>query len=397
MSGRKHIHTAPYTIFGEEYIDPEALKQMDEAARLPISLKGSLMPDAHVGYGLPIGGVLATYNSVIPFGVGMDIGCRMCLSIYETPSDIIEKSRSLLEDLLLKETRFGRAEFDDIRGHEILERREFREIPFLRGLRDTARRQLGTSGHGNHFVDIGVLVCEDPSGEEELGLRRQKSKNEPANPCFAILSHSGSRNMGAEIARHYTRVAQEKRGMSGAGKNLAWFDMNEEEGQEYWRAMTLAGDYSAANHRLIHQRLSAAMGEKPLRLIENHHNFAWKDPEDERIIIHRKGATPAEKDSLAIIPGSMTAPAYIVAGLGNESSLRSAAHGAGRLLSRTQAKKMFKRSQLDDKLKHYGVSLLGGDTDESPMAYKDIDRVMIYQKDLVRTIGKFYPKIVRMA
>jgi tRNA-splicing ligase RtcB len=387
MSAKKNIHSAPFNIFGSDYIDPEAIRQMNEAVRLPVSIKGSLMPDAHVGYGLPIGGVLATYNSVIPYGVGMDIGCRMCLSIYNTDPAIIEKSRDMLSDLLSTCTRFGRAEFDDIHEHEILERKEFKEIPFLRTLKDNAHRQLGTSGHGNHFVDIGILHFEAAPGEE---LNERDS-------YFSILSHSGSRHMGAEIAKHYTRVAQEKRGMTGSNKNLAWLQLDEEEGIEYWSAMNLAGDYSAANHRLIHKRLSEALGEVPLKIIENHHNFAWRDPEDEQMIIHRKGATPAEAGYLAIIPGSMTAPAFIVEGLGNESSLRSAAHGAGRLLSRNQAKKKFTRKQLDDKLNHYGVTLIGGNTDESPMAYKNIERVMDYQKDLVRTIGKFYPRIVRMA
>ncbi|HDR67930.1 MAG TPA: RtcB family protein, partial [Bacteroidaceae bacterium] len=376
MSKKKGLYSVPYTIFGNEYIDPEAIRQMDEAVRLPVSLRGALMPDAHVGYGLPIGGVLATYNSIIPFGVGMDIGCRMCLSIYKTDPGIIEKSRSSLADLLMKNTRFGRAEFSDIEGHQILERSEFKEIPFLRTLKDTARQQLGTSGHGNHFVDMGILRFETMEEAEKLDLPVRHHTEESPLLYFSILSHSGSRNMGAQIARHYTRTAQEKRGMSGANKNLAWLDLDEEEGQEYWKAMNLAGDYSAVNHRLIHQRLSGALGETPIKIIENHHNFAWRDPREEHIIIHRKGATPAQKDSLAIIPGSMTAPAYIVSGLGNESSLCSAAHGAGRLLSRNQAKKKIRKNQLDDKLKQSGVTLLGGGADEAPMAYKDINRVM---------------------
>lgn len=386
MSGKQKIKP-PYTVFGAEYIDVEAIKQMDEAIRLPVSVRGALMPDAHVGYGLPIGGVLATYNSVIPFGVGMDIGCRMCLSIYKTEPGYIEMSRTLLVDLLVKNTRFGRAEFDDITDHEILEHKAFEEVPFLKTLRDVAWRQLGTSGHGNHFVDLGILQVNE--GSSTLNLDK--------GSYFAILSHSGSRNMGAQIARHYTEVAQKIRGMTGSNRNLAWLNLDEEAGTEYWKAMNLAGEYSAANHRIIHRRLSLALGESPVKIVENHHNFAWQDPEEEQIIIHRKGATPAEKGVLAIIPGSMTAPAYVTEGLGNEISLNSAAHGAGRLLSRNRAKKEFSRKRMDHELDKHGVNLIGGDTDESPMAYKDIDRVMMYQQELVRPIGKFFPKIVRMA
>lgn len=386
MSGKKNIQP-PYRIFGGDYIDAETIQQMDEAIRLPVSIRGALMPDAHVGYGLPIGGVLATYNSIIPFGVGMDIGCRMCLSIYKIEPHRIDKSRSQIIDLLVKYTRFGRAEFDDIAEHEILEHKAFREVPFLRTLKDIAWRQLGTSGHGNHFVDIGILHLDIDSDTLDLAK----------GSYFAILSHSGSRNMGAQIARHYTQVAQEKRGMTGGNRNLAWLNLDEEEGEEYWEAMNLAGEYSATNHRIIHKRLAGALGESPIKIVENHHNFAWRDPEEKHIIIHRKGATPAEKGLLAIIPGSMTAPAYIVEGLGNETSLQSAAHGAGRLLSRNRAKKEFSRKHLDHELEKHNVTLIGGDTDEAPMAYKDIDRVMNYQRELVQTIGKFFPRIVRMA
>jgi tRNA-splicing ligase RtcB (3'-phosphate/5'-hydroxy nucleic acid ligase) len=215
---------------------------------------------------------------------------------------------------------------------------------------------------------------------------------------FAVLSHSGSRNFGAEVCKHYTRVAKEKLDISGEGARLAWLDLNSEEGQEYWAAMQLAGDYSHASHRIIHRRLAEALGENPVILIENHHNFAWKEQLDtgEELVIHRKGATPAGIGDTGIIPGTMASPAFIVAGKGNRESLRSAAHGAGRLMSRNQAKKSFTESQLKNYLKEQGVELLGGGPDESPFAYKDINKVMESQKDLVEVLGVFYPKIVRM-
>ncbi len=380
---------AGFKIFGEDQIDPEAIRQMEMAISLPISLKGALMPDAHVGYGLPIGGVLATYNSVIPYGVGMDIGCRMCLSVFSFPPEKIQKDRDLIKNILINETRFGFAEFDDVKDHEILERKEFKEIKFLKSLKQKFYDQLGTSGHGNHFVDIGYIKIPEYS---------ELIKIQPGE-YFAVLSHSGSRNFGSEVCKHYTRIAKDKLDLSGEAAQLAWLELDTQEGQEYWAAMNLAGDYSHANHRIIHQRLSKAFGEEPLTIIENHHNFAWKEKLDtgEEVIIHRKGATPAGIGDVGIIPGTMASPAFIVAGKGNEESLNSAAHGAGRLMSRKKAKKTFNFGQMKKYLEEQGIMLLGSGVDESPFAYKDIHQVMEYQKDLVEVLGNFYPKIVRMA
>lgn len=380
--------TLEFKIYGAENIDPEAIRQMELAMKLPISVKGALMPDAHLGYGLPIGGVLATYNAVIPYGVGMDIGCRMCLSVFPAPPKKIEVERERIKEALLSETRFGRAEFTDERDHEILERKEFREIEFLKSLHNNFAAQLGTSGHGNHFVDVGYVTI--PAFSDLIGL-------EPGE-YFAILSHSGSRNFGAQVCQYYTEVAQNKLQLTGEAAKLAWLDLDSQEGQEYWAAMQLAGDYSHANHRIIHRRLAKALGEEPLTIIENHHNFAWKEKLDtgEELIIHRKGATPARIGDVGIIPGTMASPAFIVAGKGNEDALQSAAHGAGRLMSRNQALKSLSEKKMKEYLDKKGVELIGGDLDEAPFAYKDIHQVMESQKDLVEILGEFHPKIVRM-
>jgi tRNA-splicing ligase RtcB (3'-phosphate/5'-hydroxy nucleic acid ligase) len=361
---------------------------METAMKLPVSVKGALMADAHVGYGLPIGGVLAAYNAVIPYGVGMDIGCRMCMSVFRTVPGKIEKERDRIIKALKSQTRFGLSEFNDIGDHEILERKEFREIKFLGSLHEKFASQLGTSGHGNHFVDAGYL---DINKYDDI-LQLQPGR------YFAILSHSGSRNFGAEVCKYYTNVARKKLGLKGEAGRLAWLEVDSEEGQEYWKAMNLAGDYSHTNHRIIHQRLAAALGEEPVKIIENHHNFAWKEEQSpgEELIIHRKGATPAGTEDIGIIPGTMASPAYVVKGKGNEESLQSAAHGAGRLISRRKAKKMFSEEQMSNYLKQQGVTLVGGSTDESPFAYKDIREVMRYQKDLVEELGIFHPQIVIM-
>ncbi|MCW0484301.1 RtcB family protein [Gaoshiqia sediminis] len=377
-----------FTVFGGENIDPEAIRQMETAMKLPVAVKGALMPDAHLGYGLPIGGVLAAYNAVIPYGVGMDIGCRMCLSVYPLNPDLIRKESGHLKNMLLNETRFGQAEFNDLEQYAIVDRPEFSEIKFLRTLQPRFAAQLGTSGHGNHFVDIGVVEISHFSPLVNL----QPGK------YLAVLSHSGSRNFGSEVCKHYTNVAKQKLELEGEASRLAWLDLDSEEGQEYWAAMQLAGDYSHTNHRIIHQRLAKALGVKPVTIIENHHNFAWREklPTGEELIIHRKGATPTRISDVGIIPGTMASPAYIVGGKGNEASLQSAAHGAGRLTSRRQAKRTFQDEQLRKYLVEQGVELIGGGIDESPFAYKDIREVMKYQKDLVEILGVFHPRIVRM-
>jgi tRNA-splicing ligase RtcB (3'-phosphate/5'-hydroxy nucleic acid ligase) len=379
---------AEFKIFGRNLIDPEALDQMSTAMKMPVVVKGALMADAHVGYGLPIGGVVAAYNAVMPYGVGMDIACRMCLSVYPDPPEIISSRKDNLKQILIENTRFGLAEFNDIGDHELMERDEWKEIKFLHSLKDVFYSQLGTSGHGNHFVDMGYLVVEGLTNE--LGLK--------PGEYFAILSHSGSRNFGAETAKHYTDIAKKKLGLSGDAGQLAWLDLNSEEGEEYWKVMNLAGDYSAANHRIIHEKLSKALQSKPVKRIENHHNFAWQEKlsEHESLIIHRKGATPAHEGDIGIIPGNMVSPAFIVSGKGNDSSLFSASHGAGRQISRNKAKQTYSKSQLEKVLAEAGVELIGGATDESPMAYKDIHAVMEAQKELVNILGTFYPKIVRM-
>lgn len=377
-----------YIIYGKEEIEAAAIHQMDTAMRLPISVKGALMPDAHQGYGLPIGGVIATDGVVIPYGVGMDIGCRMCLSVYPISEQIFRSNKAKLKNIIVDNTRFGRAEFKDRMEHEVLERKEFKEIKFLHSLHKKAWAQLGTSGHGNHFVDLGVL---------EIGNINEDWELEPGK-YFAILSHSGSRGMGAEIARHYTRVAKEVCLLPKGAKELAWLDMNSQEGQEYWAAMNLAGDYATANHQQIHFRLSKAIGEKPILKIENHHNFAWKEKigDNYEVIVHRKGATPAYKSVYGIIPGSMATPAFIVKGKGNEESIESASHGAGRVMSRAKAKASVSDKEMRQILEKADITLMGGGLDESPQVYKDIHKVMSHQKDLVEVKAIFYPKIVRM-
>jgi tRNA-splicing ligase RtcB len=377
-----------FNVFGNEQIGPEAINQMYQAAKLPVAVAGALMPDAHSGYGLPIGGVLATDNAVIPYGVGVDIGCRMCLSVFDIdPKELLQKEAYFTRELKQATLFGGGRQFDQTASHEVLDRPEFDEIPMLKRLQSRAARQLGSSGSGNHFVEFGEVNIEEE--DAILGLKPGK--------YLGLLSHSGSRALGASIADHYTRIARQKRRLPEEVSNLAWLDLNEQEGWEYWMAMNLAGDYAGACHQVIHGKIAAVLGRRPIAGVENHHNFAWKEIHEGReLIVHRKGATPAGKDVLGIIPGSMTAKGYIVKGKGEGSSISSAAHGAGRKMSRTAAAGSITHKLLKDTLQEHGVKLLGGGLDEAPQAYKNIGEVMRSQGKLVDTIGLFTPKIVRM-
>jgi tRNA-splicing ligase RtcB len=377
-----------YSIYGAEAIEAGALLQMETAMKLPVTVAGALMPDAHQGYGLPIGGVLATNNAVIPYGVGVDIGCRMCMTLYDLPVSILDEKREELKKMLMNNTRFGFATFKNPKDHEVLEHRAFNEIEIVRQLKDKAWQQLGSSGGGNHFVEFGVVEITDVINEFNVAPGKY----------VALLSHSGSRGMGASIAHHYTKIAMNTCKLPPEAKHLAWLHLDTEAGQEYWLAMNLAGDYASACHHQIHERMAIGLRETPLAMIENHHNFAWKekDAQGNEIIVHRKGATPAGNGVLGIIPGSMATPGFIVRGKGQASSINSASHGAGRTMSRTKAKQTIPVKEVNAFLSNAGVEVIGSGLDEAPMAYKNIHQVMAYQKDLVHIHGTFMPKIVRM-
>ncbi len=379
---------APYTIFGENDIEEAAKFQLYGALKLPVSKAGALMPDAHAGYGLPIGGVLATKSAVIPYAVGVDIGCRMCLSIYPIKSSFLKGKKDQLVNILTENTKFGIQGSHQVKhDHEVFYRPEFDDIPLVKSLKDKAYKQLGTSGGGNHFVEFGEVTITDRDNEFNLEV----------GTYLGLLSHSGSRGFGANIAKHYSYLATKQCPLPKQVQHLAWLDINTHDGMEYWLAMNLAGDYAKACHDDIHLRITKKLGTRAVVKIDNHHNFAWKEMVNgEECIVHRKGATPADKGELGIIPGSMTAPGYIVRGKGNQHSLNSASHGAGRLFSRQKCKQNFTQTEMNKMLKEKEVTLIGGGIDEAPMAYKDIDKVMGNQAELVDIIGSFTPKIVRM-
>jgi len=377
-----------YQTWGDE-IDVGAHTQMRQACSVPVAVAGALMPDAHIGYGLPIGGVLACDNAVIPYAVGVDIACRMKLSIFDLAPETLDAKAQHYQQALERGTRFGvGSEHEKPQDHAVLDQ-DWTVTRITRELRDKARRQLGTSGSGNHFVEFGTMTLNER--DEELGL--------DAGRYVALLSHSGSRGTGAAVCSTYSAIAQSRMPAKYADLGrLGWLDLETEAGQEYWAAMNLMGDYAAANHAVIHRLVAKLLGEKPIAGVENHHNFAWKEVHNgKEVIVHRKGATPAGAGVLGVIPGSMAAPAFIVRGKGNASSLNSAAHGAGRCMSRTKAKDTYNWKSVKNDLAKKGITVLSAGADEVPYVYKDIHSVMAAQQDLVTVVGHFDPKIVKMS
>lgn len=393
-------HPLPYRVWGAQYIDDLSREQMNNAMRLPVSTAGALMPDAHKGYGLPIGGVLAVENAVIPYAVGVDIACRMMMTIYPDAPHVLDTPDSAdyknLQYALTNQTTFGAGGaglHTGIYEHEVLDESKWQALPLLRELRKTAIVQLGTSGTGNHFVEWGSLKIDKP--DNPFGLQEGN--------YLALLTHSGSRGVGYKIADFYSNLAMALMpALDESVKHLAWLSLDSEPGQEYWHAMHLAGEFASANHHIIHEQVAKAAGLTPLVAIENHHNFAWRemvriDGHEAPMIVHRKGATPAGKGVHGIIPGTMADPGYLVTGRGNPDALNSASHGGGRAMSRTQAKKTITPQEHQKYLRSKGVTLIGGGLDEAPQAYKAIANVINAQSDLVEILGEFQPRLVRMA
>jgi len=395
-------------------LEQEAVMQMERACLLPVSVAGALMPDAHVGYGLPIGGVLATENTVIPYAVGVDIACRMKMTVLDIPLRDLEQKQDRLTRAIERETRFGiGSNFKDRRQHEVLDA-DWNVSPVTKQNKDRAWAQLGTSGSGNHFVEFGVFTAHGPIGfvvppsggsgavPPEGGTTNTRAL--PPGQYVALLSHSGSRGTGAAVCDYYSKLAFGRRRSELPSEllRLAWLSLGSQEGQEYWAAMELMGRYAAANHALIHRHIAATLGAQVLLDLENHHNFAWKERHviggvEREVIVHRKGATPAGEGVLGIIPGSMASPGFVVSGKGNAESLNSASHGAGRVMSRKAANEKFNWKDVNRFLREKGVTLISAGLDEVPMVYKNIREVMAAQSDLVTILGQFDPKLVKMA
>jgi len=245
-----------------EGLEHEAVMQMERACLLPVAVAGALMPDAHVGYGLPIGGVLATENAVIPYAVGVEIAFRMKMTGLDIPARELERHRDRLTRAIEAETRFGiGANFKHRRTHEVLDA-DWSVSPVTQQNRDRAWSQLGTSGSGNHFVEFGLFTAHGQIHGLESGT------------YVALLSHSGSRGTGAAVCDYYSKLAFSKcRDLPGELKRLAWLSLDSPEGREYCEAIEMIGQYAATNHVLIHKHVAGNLGCAGRLNVENHFMF----------------------------------------------------------------------------------------------------------------------------
>ncbi|NOY69906.1 MAG: RtcB family protein [Deltaproteobacteria bacterium] len=365
-------------------IEDGALAQARNLANLPFVFRHiAVMPDAHQGYGMPIGGVMATRDVIVPNAVGVDIGCGMCamktsLTEIETPAlktimDRIRKSVPVgFKHQSVKQDKHLMPEI--VYRHGIVER-EFA----------SALKQLGTLGGGNHFIEIQ----KDNDGH------------------IWIMVHSGSRNIGLQVARHYNNVAKEanKKGYSSVPKkwDLAFLPVDTSAGKAYIDEMQYCVDFAFANRRLMMDRIMAAVTSVAPwaefdEMINIAHNYAQLEHHfNADVWVHRKGATMARKGQLGIIPGSQGTPSYIVRGKGNPESFQSCSHGAGRKMGRKQAQRELNLEAEKKRLDDLGVihSVRGKkDLDEAAGAYKNIAEVMAKQSDLVEIMVELRPLAV---
>lgn len=375
--------------FGGDVVD-----QISTASRIPCAVRSAVLPDAHLGYALPVGGVIALENAVSPHFIGFDIACRMTVTVLDLTPDELLSRREGLADSLRQVTAFGIGSgFEDgqTRHHPVVEKSRWSDFPQeVRSLRAQAQQQLGSSGGGNHFADLMVGTVE----QEVSWLPLERGQ-----PFTCLVTHSGSRGVGHKLATRYSKKAVDwvRWNARGIPKGYEWLPLDDPLGQEYWEVMQLMGEYAQANHHTIHDYFLAAAGLRAMWRGENHHNFAWKESyEGRELIVHRKGATPAHVGDVGIIPGSMGTPAFLVEGKGRSESLNSAAHGAGRVSSRTQAKRNLDKGAHDKHVQERDILTFGVGDDESYQAYKDIEHVISLQEEHLKVIARMFPRVVVM-
>jgi len=368
-------------------VEEGALQQAKNIANLPFAFRHvALMPDAHEGFGMPIGGVMAAMHAVVPNAVGVDIGCGMCAmktSLYEMDTKTLKKIMSAIRKLVplgfrhhtFKQDISRMPSPDRIISGGIVGQ-EF----------ENAREQVGTLGGGNHFIEI------------QKGSDRH----------IWIMVHSGSRNIGHKVAEHYNKVARKlnEQWHTGVEKSadLAFLPLETEEARQYLDEMRYCVDFAFANRKLmmatIESVLTDCMGGKfaELEFINIAHNYAAQEKHfGKEVYVHRKGATSARKGEVGIIPGSQGTKSYIVKGKGNAESFTSCSHGAGRAMGRRQAQRTLDLKSEIEKLDSKGIIhalRTQRDLDEAPGAYKNIDEVMHNQDDLVEVMVELHPLAV---
>lgn len=362
-------------------IEEGALEQAKDIANLPVSFSHiAIMPDSHQGYGMPIGGVLATENAIIPNAVGVDIGCGMCslrTNQQELDRDRLKKIMGRIRDTV----PVGFSHHDSKQDKKWMPEMDG-ELPIVQKEYESARKQVGTLGGGNHFIEI------------------QKG----SDGYIWIMIHSGSRNIGYTAAKHYNDIAKEKNeGREDVPKNLAFFREDTKEFSLYTNEMNYCIDFALANRKLMMERVKDAFekevsGVEFSDFINKPHNFAARETHfDKELIIHRKGATRARDGELGMVPGSQGSPSFIVRGKGKKEAFESCSHGAGRVMSRTKAKETLSVEEQSKPMEKKGIIHAirhKSDLDEAPGSYKDIQEVMKNQSDLVDIVIELEPMAV---
>lgn len=401
-----------YKIFGKKLIQSEAIDDMNMIAKMPYTYNCALMPDGHrvKENHVPVGGVVITEDCVLPGVVGNDIACSVGLSVTDAPSygSFWDGYHDAFDYILRNHTFFGIAyNPDDVnqskgfldvmeRAHNIMDILVHPESKLLlKGLLGTARNHYGTSGDGNHFVEIGH---SDGTVAEFFGKKRFVTNN--GRRYLAVLSHFGSRGLGSGIADFYLDKANVINPVpKGMEDNAPLYFDTDGWAEDYWLLMDWCGLFAENSHKYVHDRIGYQMGLRGVEIpnsyfIYTKHNFAWAT---EHGFIHRKGATPADIGQLGVIPATLADESRIVVGLGNPDFLWSASHGAGRKMSRGVALKQGWKNVNEYARDDCGVNLIGAGSDEDPRSYKNIDDVMMFQMDSVKTLGNFKAVHCRMA
>ena len=367
-------------------IQSECITQAENVANLPVSFHHvALMPDAHVGYGIPIGGVAAIKNALIPYAVGNDIGCGVSSDLGVNSRDVSSSDLGRLLDHVSSRVPVGPKT-----RKRPLDSRLFSDLPNLPVVlanRDRAEHQLGTLGSGNHFVEFQA----DDEGQ------------------VCVMIHSGSRNLGVRVCTHYSQLAKVRRKHDGSLKllgdaNLSWLELDDcSDGDLYRAEMEFCQDYARENRRLMMNGILRAAGQALGKISEGeridlHHNYAAKESHfSKEVWVHRKGAVRAEAGDQVLVPGSMSTASYVGRGLGFPESFRSSAHGAGRKMGRGQAKRSFTQQQVAQEMKRLGIvhqASKSGLVEESGWSYKDVDMVMSNQSELVEPVRRLRPLAV---
>ena len=378
-----HTEKLPIKMWLDD-IEEGAMKQIKNLANLPFAFRHiAVMPDSHQGYGMPIGGVLATKGMIIPNAVGVDIGCGMCAM----RSNLETLDREVLKKILWGIKAVVPVGFEHHKtpqNESYMPDKRLERGPVCEREYRSATTQIGTLGGGNHFIEI------------------QKG----SDGAVWVMAHSGSRNLGKQVADHYNRIAirmNEKMNSSvPAAHELAFLPEDSDEGKAYIREMSYCVEFAFGNRKLMIERIAECFSRyidcsfEPL--INIAHNYARKEHHfGQDVWVHRKGATSAKKGEIGIVPGSQGTRSYIVQGKGNPESFESCSHGAGRKMGRKQAQRSLDLKKEIEKMDAQGI--LHGirsvrELDEAPGAYKDISEVMKQQSDLVNILVELSPLAV---